>query len=125
MSGGLLSVKWDVLGRYARFAQSLISSPSREINILARVVTRDIRSTTARNLRLLEKETDGLTWLSSSLKIKEAVSKKVVTVPESDAWRVPYLGKLLEQRDMLVYQGEKESQEVVRLQEMIDSLCTN
>ena len=107
--GGLLSVKWDVLGRYARFAQSLISSPSREINILARVVTRDIRSTTARNLRLLEKETDGLTWLSSSLKIKEALSKKVVNVPESDAWRVPYLGKLLEQRDMLVYQGEKES----------------
>ena len=85
LSGGLLSVKWDVLGRYARFAQSLISSPSREINILARVVTRDIRSTTARNLRLLEKETDGLTWLSSSLKIKEALSKKVVTVPESDA----------------------------------------
>ena len=66
-----------------------------------------------------------MTWLSSSLKIKEALSKKVVNVPESDAWRVPYLGKLLEQRDMLVYQGEKESHEKDKLQEMIDSLCTN
>ena len=42
--------------------RSLIPSPCREVNILARVVAKDIRSTTARNLRMLESETGLEDW---------------------------------------------------------------
>ena len=46
-------------------------------------------------------------------------------VPEADAWRIDYSGNLLEKRDMLVFQGEEESEQVGRTQELINSLCTN
>ena len=37
------------------------------VNILARVVAKDIRRTTAKNLRLLNIETGGLTWVKEEL----------------------------------------------------------
>ena len=46
-------------------------------------------------------------------------------VPAEASWRVPYLGKLLEERDRLVYQGLEDSKEVKSVQSLIDSLCTN
>ena len=102
-----------------------MSSPCREVNILARVVARDIRSNTARNLRLLETESAGLTWAAPVRKVREALASRESAVPELDSWRIEYLGRLLEQRDMLVYGGEEESEEVRRLQELIDAVCIN
>ena len=125
LPGGLISVKVDVISRYAGFYRSLLESPCREVNILARIVAKDIRTTTGRNLRVLERETGGLTWLTPSRKIKEELQKRQPGVPAEDGWRVPYLGKLLEERDNLVYQGDEDSKEVERVQELIDSLCSN
>ena len=125
LSGGLVTVKRDVVGRYAGFYRSLLTSPCREVNILARVVAKDIRSTTARNLRMLESETGGLTWAASAKKIREELDSRKPAIPAEDIWRVPYLGKLLEERDGLVYQGEEDSKQVERLQSLIDSLCSN
>ena len=102
-----------------------MSSPCREVNILARMVAKDIRTTTARNLRMLEQETGGLTWAAHGGKIREELASREPTVPRVDAWRVPYLGRLLEERDVLVYQGEELSEEVDQVQELIDSLCSN
>ena len=92
------------------------------INILARVVAKDTRSTTDKNIRLLEKETGGLTWAASAKKIKGCLGQQR---EECNAWRIPYLGKLIEERDRLVYMGEDESQEVARVQGLMESLCTN
>ena len=124
LSGGMVSVRRDILGRYPGFYRSLLRSPSREVNILARIVAKDIRTTTASNLRLLEEETGGLTWAASAA----ITRKKLISepgVPEEDSWRVPYLGKLLEERDRLKYQGLEGSKEVEVVQSLIDSLCTN
>ena len=125
LSGGLVTVRRDVLARYAGFYKSLLTSPCREVNILARLVAKDIRTTTARNLRMLEQETGGLTWTAPGGKIKEELSTRELAVPRIDAWRIPYLGRLLEERDVLVYQGEELSEEVDQVQELIDSLCSN
>ena len=125
LSGGLVTVRRDILTRYVNFYRSLLSSPCREVNILSRVVAKDIRSTTARNLQLLEIETAGLTWAAPPNKVREALAIREPVVPEVDAWRIKYLGSLLEQRDRLVYQGEEESEDVGRIQELINSLCTN
>ena len=72
---------------------------------------------------MLEKETGGLTWAAPELKIKEELVKREAVCEEVDSWRIPYLGKLLEERDALVYQGEEDSNQVKWLQELIDSLC--
>ena len=71
---------------------SLLSSPRREVNILVRVVAKEIKSTTAKNIRLLDKETSGLTWEAASWKIREVIGSREVNV--EDRRRIPYLGKL-------------------------------
>ena len=121
LSGGLVTVRRDVIARYAGFYKSLLTSPCREVNILARMVAKDIRTTTARNLSLLEKESGGLTWSTSAHKIREELASREPDVPRAYAWRIPYLGRLLEERDTLAYLGE----EVERVQELVDSLCVN
>ena len=70
--------------------------------ILARIVAKDIRTTTARNLRLLEVETGGGTWETSLTLLKEKLKEQDLVVPLEDSWRVPYLGICLKsERDML------------------------
>ena len=93
--------------------------------MLARVVAKDVRSTTGRNIKVLEKESGGLTWRSTAWKLKEGLEKAEPSVPPEDAWRVQYLGKLLEERDTLVYGGEEHSQQVDTLQSLVDSLCSS
>ena len=41
--------------------------------------------------------------------------------PPEDAWRLPFLSKLLEQREKLHWMGMDREEE--RVQELIDSLC--
>ena len=126
LCGGLVSVKRDILGRYAGFYRSLLQSPSREVSILARVAAKDIRTTTARNLRFLEVETGEGTWATSLIWLREKLKEQDPVAPAEDMWRVPYLEKLLEKRDMLLYKGlEDTDQEVESVQSLIDSLCTN
>ena len=125
LSGGLVTVRRDVIARYAGFYKSLLTSPCREVNILARMVAKDIRTTTARNLALLEKTTGGQTWSAPAGKIREELAKREPDVTRVDAWRIPYLGRLLEERDTLSYMGEEHHEQVERVQELIDSLCSN
>ena len=41
------------LCRYPRFFQSLLNSPGRELRVISRIVSRDVRSTTGKNLALI------------------------------------------------------------------------
>ena len=125
LSGGLVSARIDILGRYLGFYRSLLSSPSREVNILARIVAKDIRSTTAKNLRLLEVETEGMTWSTSTSRVKEKLLQSKPRVPQEDHWRMKYLGNLLEQRDQLKYAGLEDGVQVELIQSLIDSLCSS
>ena len=74
---------------------------------------------------MLGKETEGLTWTAPASKIRKELGSRVQVVPAQDTWRVKYLGQLLEERDLLVYAGEEDSQKVERVQELIDSLCSS
>ena len=63
---------------------------------------------------------------NSTDRVKGELKEQDPVVPAEDGWRVPYLGKLLEERDMLLYQGLAETDDEVELvQSLIDSLCTN
>ena len=73
----------------------------------------------------MEEETRGLSWCTSTRRIKERLIESEPVVPREELWRIKYLGKLLEKRDTLVYQGLEESDQVELLQSLIDSLCTN
>ena len=119
-----MSVRRDVLARYAGFYRSLLSSPCREVTILARMVAGDIRTTTARNLKMLEIDSGGQTWAAPIGKVREGLAAGEPAVPNEDRWRISYLGKLLEEREILVYSCEDQGK-VDNVQELIESLCVN
>ena len=124
LTPGVSSARADILARFAGFFRALRKSPSSEVSVMANLVGRDLRSTTGRNLAYLQ-DCSGLDpWVFGSDRLKVEVTKKeAVDVPAVDEWRIPYLRKLLEQKQMLHYMGDKESE--VSVTKLIDSLCIN
>ena len=125
LSGGMVSLRRDLIGRYSGFYRSLIGSPNREVRIMARVAASDIRSNTARNLRLIEESSGGQTWHDSRAKIRQGLLENEEKVPENQKWRISLLGKFIEERDSLVYQGLSDSSLCTEIQSLIDSLCSS
>ena len=91
---------------------------------MAKIDSRDVRSTTGSNLRLLQEESglDPSECNSMELKLKLHKMEQVME-PMEDKWRVEYLATLLSQRQELHYIGAIEEEE--KLSELIDSLCIN
>ena len=76
-------------GRYINYFQGLFKSSSKEVRHLARIVSRDVRSVTSRNVSLLTRET----WLSPWDYIK---SKMQENFRRATGWRFGLLVELLE-----------------------------
>ena len=92
----------------------LFESSSREVRHLARIVSRDIRSVTCRNVLLLKEATGLSPWDYSKRRIEDRLRKKIL--PEKDEWRPGLLLKLLEMR--------RGAEDRKNLDKMIESLCT-
>ena len=113
------SLRNQVLSRYPGFYRNLLSSPSREVRILARVVASDPRSTTCRNLRYLERITNlNQPQFCSALKVREALP--VQHVPEKEKWRLGLLSSLMKVK------GEKHArvEDMKHICAMLDSLAS-
>jgi hypothetical protein len=117
-AAGHTSLRNQILSRYSGFYRNLINSPSKEVRILARIVSGDPRSSTCSNLRYLQKMT-GLSQpqFFSSAKVKIALPVK--QVPESEKWRLGLLDNLLKMKKEK-YLRVEDSKSICA---MIDSLC--
>ena len=114
---GMIPLRNQVISRYPGFYRKLLSSPSREIRALARIVSNDPRSTTCKNLRFLRSKTEmNQPEFYSSLRIKAALP--VQAVPECEKWRLGLLANLL------MVRGEKHLrvEDTRSICAMIDSL---
>ena len=109
-----VSLRHQVYGRCINFFQGLFKSSSREVRHLARIVSRDVRSVTSRNVALLTRETGLSPWDYSKWRITEKFRR--VAVPVNDGWRSGLLLKLLEER--------RKSIDHPQLDKMIESLCS-
>ena len=116
---GLISLRNQVVSRYAKFYRKLVDSSSKEVRILAQLVKNDPRSTTCRNLRLLRKMSGfSQAEFYSSYRIKAALPMK--KVPEKESWRLGLLTSLLflrSERFTLCLDAQ-------RIDAMITSLCS-
>ena len=122
LSCGLTTAKTDVLLRYSKFFQSLRSSTSKEVATMANLVSRDVQTTTGANLRLIKRETGLSAWSTGQDKLKDAlVRHEIAPVEEREKWRIPFLNKLLIQKQELFYLGE----DIDNISELINSLCIN
>ena len=56
-------------------------------------------------------------------KLKQVLKLRITTAPDTDRWRLEYLGKLLTQRGEASYMAD--TAEVLRLSSLIDSVSLN
>ena len=78
----LLLAKWDIITRYAGFYRELLTSHSREVNIMARLVVTNIRATTTKNIITIGEGDRGLDIGGKSYGTREQCSQKLLTVTE-------------------------------------------
>ena len=91
---------------------------------MSRIVARDVRSTTAINIGLIQDITRINLWTARQSEVKEAlVANEAVAVPDQDRWRIPYLIRLLSERSQAYFDGRDE--DVQTLSSYIDSLAIN
>ena len=71
MSCGFISARTDILARYSKFLLGLRASASREVSVLANLVSRDLLTTTGKNLRTVGDATNLDPGLASPAKLKK------------------------------------------------------
>ena len=124
LQSGITPLRVSLLLRFRNFFRSLLENPSNEVQVLARLAARDIRSSVGSNLALIGQETGLDAWSASPGELRaKLLEKEQLTVPPEDEWRIPYLRKLLEQRRFAFYRGDDK--ETKMCQNLIDSICTN
>ena len=63
-SSGMPSTRQQALSRYVKLFRSLLSSPSKEVAIIARVIGQNASTNTGKNLLNISLETNLSTWSS-------------------------------------------------------------
>ena len=119
LSSGLAPLRNLVLARVPTFFQRLLSSPSREVAIMADISSEDARTITASNLRMMNNVTGLDCTVADRISVKNALPIK--QVPEGERWRLGLLDHLLELRSQL----DKDDSEFKRIVAMLSSLCTS
>ena len=99
LSSGQVSAKVDIMCRFSKFFHSLRMSTSKEVQVLSRLLAREIRSLTGRNIWLIHELTDLNLWTASKQRLRAALCvQEVVEVTLQDEWRIPFLSSLFSQR---------------------------
>ena len=107
-----------VLSRYPTFFQNLLRSPSVEVSLMAEMVAKDARTTSAGNLAFLAKLTGLDCMVADKMQVKSMLP--VEAVPENERWRLGLLDALLLERSSI----EKEAGDTKRVIALISSLCS-
>lgn len=115
-----LPVKTELMARFLKFHDNLLSSQSLEVKVLVSIVKQDVRSVTAKNMALIARQCGKVTCDKiSPSHVRQLV--RLAPIPENQEWRGPLLLRLLqERRDLKV-----DLQNTEELSEVIDSLCSS
>ena len=115
------SLKNQVLGRYPKFVQKLLDSPSKEIRFLSRILLSDRRSQLNKNVYYLSTVTNVNILDYPIYKYKQLLPRK--SVPASDQWRLGLLTSLLNARKTKNFNFLNLNK--AQCQDMINSLCSS
>ena len=113
------TVKQQLVGRFVNFFKELQKSKSQEVRIVSSMVGRCVRSTTGKNLALIERDTGLDPWVTPAWMVRAATPRE--EVPANEGWRAQYLTKLiLARREM-----RTKLEDTTDVEELIDSLCSS
>ena len=114
-----VSTQGQIFSRYVKFAKGLRSSPSKEVALVANIVSRDMSSVTGRNLSLLRELTGLNPWTATPAQVRERLL--LAATPPQDTWRLGLLEKYLATRRRL----DRDLEDTKDITSLIDSLCVN
>ena len=121
LASGSTSAETDILARYGNFCKGLRTSRSQEVRVLFYLVSRDLQSTTGKNIKNLVEKSGQDPWSVSSIRLKTALhEKQMVGISAQDTWRIGYLTSLLGQLQEAKTLVEDDRTKL--LQDLIDSL---
>ena len=104
-----------------KFTRSLLNSASPEVVSVANKAMRDRGTLTGSNVARIQEETGLNIWVTTSGRVKDALTRAVPAPPPADEWRIGLLEKLLARRQ----QRELEVEDTRNVDELIDSLCSS
>ena len=119
LSAGIPSVRSSVLARYCRFFESVRTSSSIEVKVVANIAASDIRSMTGNNLFNLKKEANMDITRENIGQARKVLLELKTTVPDQDSWRVGCLKKFLAEKYVLT--ASHQNTDII--DSLIDSLC--
>ena len=120
---GIIFPRVTLLSRFLNFFRGLLDSPSPEVQMLARLGARDIRSNLGTNLIHVREEMGLEPWCYGGKRVTDELREhNRARVPEVDEWRVPLLHKLLAERQACFYLGYDD---LDTYNELTHSLVTN
>ena len=119
LAKNFLPVKTELMARFVNFFNSLVNSPSLEVQMMARMVRTNTRSTTARNLHLIQNESGLDSTNFTANDVRSSVPRR--PVPENQLWRISLLPKYLVQRKEM----ENNFLNTSYIGTSIDSLCSS
>ena len=113
-----------LLSMYHGFFLSLLDSPSHEVQVIARLAARDLRSHLGSNLRLLRDRTGCDPWTASRDEKKMRLRDSYCShIPDEVTWRILLMDKLLQSRQTAYYGMNEDDKN--HLTELINSLARN
>jgi hypothetical protein len=121
LSAECMSLRKKILPQYSGFFQSLLTSASTEVQLVANIVGRNVSTNTGRNLKLMEDEFSVSPWVATASQIREKYPG--CEVPPEQEWVLPELAAALDER--LEREGEgEEGEEMEYLNFVINSYST-
>ena len=119
LSCGFPSFQKQILTRYVKFYRSLLSSPSKEVAVLARIVGQDASSTTGNNILNIRLETQLQPRTSPLSKFHDALTKPS-PVPAGCSWRIALLEKYVKIRKSQLLSCE----DTAFIDTLIEGICS-
>ena len=119
LSGHHTSFKEDLLSRWVKYYQSLLSSHSPEVAVIARVAARDLRSTTGANNRLIANATGLDAATATSQQVRSELRRREEAMTEGEEAVALELSSLLEDRHRMKLEDLNTTTITLR----IDNLC--
>ena len=120
LSGSIPSIRIQILGRYMKFYQSLLTSRSKEVAVVSRLVGRDAQTVTGLNLLNIQLETKQ-TQYAESHRVKKVLYEKYFENNSDEQWKIFLLLKYLRLRDEIQSSGDEAS----FIDDLIYSLCSS
>ena len=119
LGSGLPSIRQQILGRYPKFVKSLLDSPSLEVAVVARVVSRDAKTTTGRNVLNIKLETSYDVLSAPPSQIKSLFSSVSLSPPAN--WKLYLLDKYIKLRKEI----DSKCEDTDYINDLINSLCSS